>query len=79
MQDKKQTKTHSDHLGHQHELLEQKLKAFEETNRNLRRLLREQHGREVRITSCTEESCFCKTKFNSAFHCNADRCAENVG
>ncbi|XP_073674803.1 outer dense fiber protein 2b [Garra rufa] len=45
--DKKQSKTHSDHLGHQHELLEQKLDTFVETNRTLRRLLREQHGRET--------------------------------
>ncbi|KAL1269732.1 hypothetical protein QQF64_032021 [Cirrhinus molitorella] len=45
--DKKQSKTHSDHLGRQHELLEQKLDTFVETNRTLRRLLREHHGRET--------------------------------
>ncbi|XP_050973069.1 outer dense fiber protein 2b isoform X2 [Labeo rohita] len=45
--DKKQSKTHSDQLGRQHELLEQKLDTFVETNRALRRLLREQHGRET--------------------------------
>ncbi|KAK7135673.1 hypothetical protein R3I94_014363 [Phoxinus phoxinus] len=45
--DKKQSKTHSDHLGRQHELLEQKLDTFLDTNRTLRRLLREQHGRET--------------------------------
>ncbi|XP_051760168.1 outer dense fiber protein 2b isoform X2 [Ctenopharyngodon idella] len=45
--DKKQSKTHSDQLGRQHELLEQKLDTFLDTNRTLRRLLREQHGRET--------------------------------
>lgn len=45
--DKNQSKTHSDQLGRQHELLEQKLDTFLDTNRTLRRLLREQHGRET--------------------------------
>ncbi|XP_039536320.1 outer dense fiber protein 2b isoform X2 [Pimephales promelas] len=45
--DKKQSKSHSDQLGRQHELLEQKLDTFLGTNRTLRRLLREQHGRET--------------------------------
>ncbi|KAI7797701.1 outer dense fiber protein 2b [Triplophysa rosa] len=53
--DKKQSKTHSDHLGRHHDLLEQKLKAFEETNRNLRRLLREQHGRETDALRMSDE------------------------
>lgn len=53
--DKKQSKTHSDQLSLQHELLEQKLKAFEETNRNLRRLLREQHGRETDVLRMSDE------------------------
>ncbi|XP_056093525.1 outer dense fiber protein 2b [Rhinichthys klamathensis goyatoka] len=45
--DKNQSKTQSDQLGRQHELLEQKLDTFLDTNRTLRRLLREQHGRET--------------------------------
>ncbi|XP_016315126.1 outer dense fiber protein 2-like, partial [Sinocyclocheilus anshuiensis] len=53
--DKKQSKTHSDQLGRQHELLEQKLDTFVETNRTLRRLLREQHGRETDALRLSDE------------------------
>ncbi|XP_067269661.1 outer dense fiber protein 2b isoform X2 [Pseudorasbora parva] len=53
--DKKQPKTHSDHLGRQHELLEQKLDTFLDTNRTLRRLLREQHGRETDALRMSDE------------------------
>ncbi|XP_043102974.1 outer dense fiber protein 2b isoform X2 [Puntigrus tetrazona] len=53
--DKKQSKTQSDQLGRQHELLEQKLDTFVETNRTLRRLLREQHGRETDALRLSDE------------------------
>ncbi|XP_052418450.1 outer dense fiber protein 2b isoform X1 [Carassius gibelio] len=53
--DKKQSKMQSDQLGHQHELLEQKLDTFVETNRTLRRLLREQHGRETDALRLSDE------------------------
>ncbi|XP_058640483.1 outer dense fiber protein 2b isoform X2 [Onychostoma macrolepis] len=53
--DKKQSKSHSDQLGRQHELLEQKLDTFVETNRTLRRLLREQHGRETDALRLSDE------------------------
>ncbi|XP_016372451.1 outer dense fiber protein 2-like [Sinocyclocheilus rhinocerous] len=53
--DKKQSKTHSDQLGRQQELLEQKLDTFVETNRTLRRLLREQHGRETDALRLSDE------------------------
>ncbi|TRZ02208.1 hypothetical protein DNTS_030438 [Danionella cerebrum] len=53
--DKKLSKMHSDTLGHQHELLEQKLGTFVETNRSLRRLLREQHGRETDALRMSDE------------------------
>ena len=39
-------------LTRQKELLLQKLSTFEETNRTLRELLREQHNREVSSTVC---------------------------
>ncbi|XP_016389471.1 outer dense fiber protein 2-like isoform X2 [Sinocyclocheilus rhinocerous] len=51
----KKSKTHSDQLGRQHELLEQKLDTFVETNRTLRRLLREQHGRETDALRLSDE------------------------
>ncbi|XP_016314717.1 outer dense fiber protein 2b isoform X2 [Sinocyclocheilus anshuiensis] len=51
----KKSKTHSDQLGCQHELLEQKLDTFVETNRTLRRLLREQHGRETDALRLSDE------------------------
>ncbi|XP_077078879.1 outer dense fiber protein 2b isoform X2 [Siphateles boraxobius] len=53
--DKKQSKTHSDHLGRQHELLEQKLDTFLDTNRTLRRLLREHHGWETDALRMSDE------------------------
>lgn len=53
--DKKQSKTQSDQLGRQHDLLEQKLDTFVETNRTLRRLLREQHGRETDALRLSDE------------------------
>ncbi|XP_059359466.1 outer dense fiber protein 2b isoform X2 [Carassius carassius] len=53
--DKKQSKTKSDQLGRQHELLEQKLDTFVETNHTLRRLLREQHGRETDALRLSDE------------------------
>lgn len=53
--DKKQPKAHSDQLGRQHELLEQKLDTFLDTNRTLRRLLREQHGRETDALRMSDE------------------------
>ncbi|XP_073765457.1 outer dense fiber protein 2b isoform X2 [Danio rerio] len=53
--EKKQSKVNSDQLGRQHELLEQKLDKFVETNRTLRRLLREQHGRETDALKMTDE------------------------
>jgi len=39
-------------LTRQKELLLQKLSTFEETNRTLRKLLREQHSREVSSAVC---------------------------
>uniref|UniRef100_A0A8C1HRD1 Outer dense fiber protein 2 n=2 Tax=Cyprinus carpio TaxID=7962 RepID=A0A8C1HRD1_CYPCA len=45
----------SDQLGRQHDLLEQKLDTFVETNRTLRRLLREQHGRETDALRLSDE------------------------
>ncbi|XP_016150942.1 outer dense fiber protein 2b isoform X1 [Sinocyclocheilus grahami] len=51
----KKSKMHSDQLGRQHELLEQKLDTFVETNRTLRRLLREQHGRETDALRLSDE------------------------
>ncbi|KAJ8260995.1 hypothetical protein COCON_G00167180 [Conger conger] len=45
----------STQLSHQKELLLQKLETFAETNRALRHLLREQHGREVDAMRMTEQ------------------------
>ncbi|XP_030641341.1 outer dense fiber protein 2b [Chanos chanos] len=45
--DKKTSKADSSTLGRHHEVLVQKLEAFDNTNRTLRQLLREQHGRET--------------------------------
>ncbi|XP_065103309.1 outer dense fiber protein 2b isoform X1 [Paramisgurnus dabryanus] len=53
--DKKQSKTHFDQVERQHELIEQKLDAFEKTNRTLRRLLREQHGHETDALRMSDE------------------------
>ncbi|XP_051525459.1 outer dense fiber protein 2-like [Myxocyprinus asiaticus] len=55
VQDKKLLKTYSDQLGRQHELLEQKFNAFENTNRFLRRLLRVQHGWETDALRMSDE------------------------
>ncbi|KAL2092010.1 hypothetical protein ACEWY4_011808 [Coilia grayii] len=42
-------------LGRQHQLLVKKLEAFENTNRALRQLLRDQHGRETDVIRAMEE------------------------
>ncbi|XP_064164289.1 outer dense fiber protein 2 [Anguilla rostrata] len=47
--------TDSTQLSHQKELLLQKLETFEETNRALRHLLKEQHGREVEALRLSEQ------------------------
>uniref|UniRef100_A0A4W5RLF2 Outer dense fiber protein 2 n=1 Tax=Hucho hucho TaxID=62062 RepID=A0A4W5RLF2_9TELE len=53
--EKRMSGTESSLLARQKELLLQKLETFEATNRTLRHLLREQHGRELESTRLSEQ------------------------
>ncbi|XP_063051792.1 outer dense fiber protein 2-like [Engraulis encrasicolus] len=53
--ERKMSKPDASLLGRQHEALVKKLEAFENTNRGLRQLLRDQHGRETDVIRALEE------------------------